>query len=413
MKKEKRIYLSDVIKPEEFKKGRANIVIAPCHSGKTTAAIKKIAPLASCLEKVLYLIDTSAGKESLAKIDEVKKYSEKWLKEISTEWWGTLLSGDGIRVMTYHQFGYQLKKHPDFLKNIEILICDEMHNLIKYKNIEYAKNKKALAKGDSSRTDACKRALLEIARASNEKENVPIVVVMSATINNVSLALNELNVNTHYKNYTNLVDSDKTENTIYYNNFNEVIDCIDPCERVIVYVQTIKMMRKFSELADDGWRNICCLWSINNEEEMDEKQKGVRDAILNTRQIPSEIDMLFINAAYETSINIENADFNTMIIHCGSVDTQVQVRGRLRHDVKYMYVYDPSHEHIACYFPKEYLNRILTKKDIDEIVEKMDFKNHKGRKLKWPSIIKLLRKDGFLVHFTKHNGKKVYEINEL
>ena len=39
--KEKLPFLSEVIKPELFKKGQANIVIAPCHSGKTTAAVTK------------------------------------------------------------------------------------------------------------------------------------------------------------------------------------------------------------------------------------------------------------------------------------------------------------------------------------------------------------------------------------
>ena len=53
---DKRVYLSHVIETEKFKKGQANIIIAPCHSGKTTAAVTKIAPLASCYEKVLILI---------------------------------------------------------------------------------------------------------------------------------------------------------------------------------------------------------------------------------------------------------------------------------------------------------------------------------------------------------------------
>ena len=126
-------FLSHVIEPERFKKGQANIVIAPCHSGKTTAAVTRIAPLASANERVLFLIDTTAGKQALLKREETARYTQKWLEEIKHEWWGSLLSGNGIRVMSYHQLGYQLQEHPDFMDNIDVVVCDEMHNLIKYK----------------------------------------------------------------------------------------------------------------------------------------------------------------------------------------------------------------------------------------------------------------------------------------
>jgi hypothetical protein len=66
---ERRIYLSDVLDETVFKKGQANIIVAPCHSGKTTAAIAKLSRLASFPEKMLFLIDTTAGKEALLRRD--------------------------------------------------------------------------------------------------------------------------------------------------------------------------------------------------------------------------------------------------------------------------------------------------------------------------------------------------------
>ena len=161
-----RIYLSHVIETEKFKKGQANIVVAPCHSGKTTAAVSKIAPLASGSEKVLFLIDTTAGRDALAgdKENQIKKYSDRWLKDISVEWWGESPSGKGIRVMTYHQFGYQVKDNPQFLKDIEVLVCDEMHNLVKYMGIEYGKNKSEKLLGTGNELNTCKTAMKEIQR---------------------------------------------------------------------------------------------------------------------------------------------------------------------------------------------------------------------------------------------------------
>lgn len=36
-----RLYLSDVINVGDFKKGQANVIVAPCHTGKTTAIFEK------------------------------------------------------------------------------------------------------------------------------------------------------------------------------------------------------------------------------------------------------------------------------------------------------------------------------------------------------------------------------------
>ena len=54
-------FLSDVLDTTLFEKGFFNVVFAPCGSGKTTAAIEKIAPLASSPKRAIYLIDTRLG----------------------------------------------------------------------------------------------------------------------------------------------------------------------------------------------------------------------------------------------------------------------------------------------------------------------------------------------------------------
>lgn len=42
--------------------------------------------------------------------------------------------------MTYHQFGYALLEEPSFLIGIDLIICDEIHNLVKYTGIEASAN---------------------------------------------------------------------------------------------------------------------------------------------------------------------------------------------------------------------------------------------------------------------------------
>lgn len=108
---------------------------------------------------MLFLIDTTAGKQALLNREETARYSQEWLEEIKNEWWGELFSGNGIRVMTYHQLGYQLQDHPDFLQNIDVIVCDEMHNLIKFLNIERAQNKKSIEEQWGSMGIPCEIAL--------------------------------------------------------------------------------------------------------------------------------------------------------------------------------------------------------------------------------------------------------------
>ena len=405
-------FLSEVIQPELFQKGQANIIIAPCHSGKTTAAVTKIAALASANEKVLFLIDTTAGKQALLTRQETARFTQAWLEEIKDEWWGELFSGNGIRVMSYHQLGYQLQKHPDFLKNIEVVVCDEMHNLIKFLNIERARNKQSIQDGYGPEGNPCEIALAELCRISAKLEDVPLVVIITATINAVSKVLDSRNVPVEYFDYTEAAYSDRTGEVVYYDKLAEVLDKLD-AQRAIIYVPTINGMKEAAKNADDGWRNICCLWGLHNvDHTMSDAQLKVRNTILEIRRIPDDIDLLFINAAYETSINIDNEDFRTVIVHSSNPDVQTQVRERLRHDIDVLYLHDSEHEHVRHYFPEEYLNKFLTVKETRAIAEKMNLHNSKGQLLKWPSVCDKLANDGYIIDYVKQHGVRGYIIRK-
>ena len=118
-------FLEYVIEVEKFKRGQANIIVAPCHSGKTTAIKKIIAAHASQPEKVLVLIDTAAGKQAMITREKATVYDSRWIKEICGDVWGEYWNGNGFRVMTYHQFGWEVQREPLFFQGIEIIICDE------------------------------------------------------------------------------------------------------------------------------------------------------------------------------------------------------------------------------------------------------------------------------------------------
>ena len=100
----------------------------------------------------------------------------------------------------------------------------------------------------------------------------------------------------------------------------------------------------------------------------------------------------------------------TMIVHNSNSAVQTQVRGRLRHHINTLYLYDKNHQHISQYFPKEYLGRILTSEETAEIVKRMDLDNGNGPQMKWPSIAEALTKDGLIVQHFKRQGKWCWRV---
>lgn len=208
-------YLSQVLDVTALNKGMLNIIVAPCHSGKTTATSKIIEEHARCPERVLYLIDTSAGKQALITHNEAQRYTAMWLRDIKHEWWGELKSGDGFRVMTYHQFGIEVQKYPDFTSSLDLIICDEMHNLIKYMGIEYGNNAKNKTLNTPFQVNTCHTAFATLCTASMSTAGA-LLVVLTATPNSLVAKLDENHSPFQILNYTDKVRSDRTKQVSYY-----------------------------------------------------------------------------------------------------------------------------------------------------------------------------------------------------
>ena len=412
-KNTEKVRLSHVIDTSVFKKGQANIIVSPCGTGKTYAAIHKLSDLASDPERILYLIDTRAGKDALISREEFTFFSNQWLNNLksSLDDWGVRLRKDEkIRVMTYHHLGYKLAKEEEFWKGIDLVICDEMHNLLKFMGIEKRNNKENDEWG-APYVKCCGTAFNELCRVSGQNDG-PLVLVMSATVNRLATALEQNKVPTEYFDYTDQVTRDTTKETIYYLDILPLLQDLPLDQKTIVYTAAITQMKKLAE-ETNPWLNTVCLWSVNSlKDKMTDKQLEVRAHILEHQKIPDDIDVLFINAAYETSLNINNEDFNTMIIHSGDLDAQVQVRGRLRHDIDKLYIYDPHHEHVSHYFPEEHYGRFLTSTETRAIAEQMNLKDDKGQLRKWPTVAKLLRKDGVTVTALKEKDVRGYIIHK-
>lgn len=407
-------YLGDVIDIHQFKRGQVNIIVAPCHSGKTTAAIKIFKEHKSLSPSGLFLIDTTAGRDSLLAHQPAQRTPYEMAEALNPYSHAPDAKQHRFITQSYYEFGMRIHASPEAYTNIDLIICDEVHNLVRFLNIEKAQNER-LGIDDLLLELGCGNQEYAYAlnylteKASSKDPQDPLVIFMTATPRSIYAKLEEMNVPYAVFDYIGKVRSDKTTNILHYANFGALIEKMDA--RAIIYTPSIKQIQKFSELADKHQHKIACLWSMHNSDfPMSKEQLAIREQILKTEYIPPEIDLLFINAAYETSINIRNEDFKTMIVHTGDTDAQTQARGRLRHDIDTLYLYDSNHEHISEYFPEEYYGVPLSTADRKTVAQKMALTNSKSRPLEWPSIAQALKKCGMRIEHSRSNNRRYYTV---
>jgi hypothetical protein len=138
-----------------------------------------------------------------------------------------------------------------------------------------------------------------------------------------------------------------------------------------------------------------------------EEQKRIREFILEKEELPPNYDFIFINAAYETSINIRG-DVNCMIIHTTDETSRTQARNRYRGDLETQYLLLDKKEKSFLKVPAEFLNIPLDKEKKKELSDFMGFRNNTNHKVGWPTTKKRLIEAGYEIKDIKHriNGKQ-------
>lgn len=252
-------YLSEVLDVSALQRGRANIITAPCHSGKTTAARIIMETHALSPRNVLFLIDTTAGKDALIARKAAQRCTQAWLHQYDPTWWGSAPDPSKFAVMTYHQFGLALMDTPSFLLSLDLIICDEMHNLIKYIAIEKRSNEQRLRAGDDSQQICCQKAFETLIDLAARPAPTPMIVIMTATVKPLISRLDLTSPPYVCLDYYGKVHADQTKQRIFYTNFTDII--MNLTERAVIFVPNIEQMKQFSDIADTGMENICCLWS--------------------------------------------------------------------------------------------------------------------------------------------------------
>lgn len=374
-------YLNNIVNLDEIIPGQMNLIFSPCGSGKTTLAKEKLINLKH-ENTMLYLIDTANGKEQLLQgegaVSEYNEYTDqlKW----------TL---PGINVMTYAGYAVLNEKAPerDIWQKNALIICDELQNPIKWskwtKDSQY--HSKALG--------------LLYDRLHNGSNTIVTISATPKAIIEECIkwgALEEISLHGEPRRY----ESFKVQE---YRTLQLLLNELQPNKRGIIYLPLIQDIKKYQTILEERGFSTAAIWSINNDENpMNDDQLDIREYILSEREIPEDIDILFINRACETSITIgsENNTKNPidfMIIHSTDPDTQTQVRGRYRNDLDELYLLNPLADDIIT-LPDEWLNRPLSASDKQELCRTLQIPSQRsGRIAMWSTIKPKLEKSGYLI----------------
>ena len=98
-------YLADVLDINALVRGQANLIVAPCHSGKTTAAKRILAARSTMSSRGLLLIDTTAGRDSLLKHQNAQRTPYEIVRNLFPFSTTPEACDDQFVTMTYFEFG--------------------------------------------------------------------------------------------------------------------------------------------------------------------------------------------------------------------------------------------------------------------------------------------------------------------
>lgn len=368
-----------------LKRDRLNIIKAPTGSGKTYFALTHIPNLTrDAIHNVVYLIDTINGKEQI--VSNYNATSEYWGWARQVDDGGIWFSEDNrIVVLTYAKFGVLCQQFTDFHANFDYIICDELHSLFRFQNYSRKPNLHSVA-------------LMGIRSAVNNSRTT--VIALTATPATVKAELN-----TRY--YELPIDQDilihyDQDQIIPFTNLDYILSSMDTADTGLCYTSRISKMKAIEASAKSKGFSPICVWSIANEDNpMTEEQLAVRESVLRDFTIPSAYNLLIINSSSETSLKIKSP-VDYVIVDSTNEDTQVQVRGRVNGDLKWLYLLNNGTEPIIL--PDEFLGVKLFVPDKTRLCEFVNKKNPYNRPYRWPTVKALLLDYGYTIDEGRDNN---------
>ena len=355
-----------------------NIIVAPCGSGKTTAAINKLAPLASSPRKALFLIDTHNGNVRLANEEALTmpyQFYEYSIKNAAFPF----NDGDATKIVatTYAQFGVWMRHNPQLVSYFDIIVCDEAHNIPVFPTFSPQPNFASIARDN----------LCYIAEHTNT-----LVVGITATpepLEKLSCAQYMVPID------TDVLRQYEVRETRTYASLPQVLEQIPSGKIGMLYVPHITQMKECAEVAAAAGHKPICVWSLSNTDHpMSEEQLKAREYILEHEELPPQYDLFIFNGSSETSINIRG-QVDYFVAHTANPTNLTQARGRYRGDLDLLYVYDKKDAEIIV--PAEFLDIQLFTGDKEQLRARLGIKDAKGHPIPYGKLEMRLKDCGYTV----------------
>lgn len=396
----------------QFVKGAINLVVAPVGSGKTYFIFNELIKDMD-INKIVYLCDTSNLEEATIRDKDYRHLVKTYNRYDDYRLGGNLAFGKALEnskvastVMTYAAFGKLLKHDFDSFNKIETIICDEAHNLVKYmqkfddENREYEGVLKYLISERNSKNiimlTATHDKLIAHYRLKNSYMNT-----IRVDLHEEIKRLKDANINT----FSNLRDI-----YFYIKNYKG----FKQNKKAIIYTEKIETINKIMDVCCKEGINAIGIWSKHAAYGMDADALETREKIINEGMLPDDVDLLLINASYETGINIYDTRVELVIVHNSDPATQIQARGRVRKDIETLLIKENEDNqtrgirNFRILLDDKWLDKPLTKDHKRQLVLELNLYQN-GRLLKWTSIKKKLEESGYQI--IKYNptikGKRV------
>lgn len=388
-------YLSELVDLNMLRKDKLNIIQAPTGSGKTFFALNTIPSLANDpTHHVVFLIDTINGKEQILANYKAKAENWGWACQVmdGDEWFGEDI--EKIVVMTYAKFGIILNRYMDFQNQFNYIICDELHNLLRFQYFERRPNNHSVV------VDAIHRAV------TNDKTTV---IALTATPQNVMNEFCDCYIDIPIDNER--IKRYETYETISFSDINNLIAKLPPQKTGICYTDRINTMIVLEEKAKRYGLSPVSIWSTANmEHPLCKEQLAARECIVNSFRIPPDYNLLIINDSLGTSIKI-NSLVDYVIVNNSNPDIQTQVRGRVNNDLALLYLPDKAtYDEITV--PDEFLGKMLFDNEKKALAKAIDYRKN-GKQCEWPTIKKLLPEFDYTVTEGRKENKRYAIINTL
>ena len=387
----KKKYLGEIIKDEGIELGSNTLIVSPVGSGKTYYILNELTKD----KKVLYLCDNGNLKSQVEK--------------------DCLKVGLNIPVLSYKKFGMKAKNDTlnEFINSFDIIVCDEIHNLLDYQTF----------KDDAD-------LLVARVKLFDRYENTKIAMFTATPYYLDQLAKANENVGDYFTTY-DLSEHPNIKKYVnkrlaYINHYSDVEKTLKEYEeyfkdlngKCLMYTQRIEVMEKLTDISLEAGLKPICIWSTNANEPMNEDQLKAREHLLDTGELLEPYNVLIINRATETGVNIIDKDIELVIVNTTNVTQQIQARGRIRHDIDLLVLKTKDQKQVEFMLDEKLLDKWLYKATIEEfIIGKNNLRNSHGRLIGMKALALELEKYGYTMETKRKTveGKKItqYKISKL